>query len=112
MTNMFRFVTLALFIALPVVCYAQDAAPVDSGAGIPIAAIVAALGALAAVLGAVMNWIPAGYRTYANLAAAALATIIPTLTDLSASGQTVTLAATIAALVGAVIGKRKATRGE
>lgn len=108
-----KFITLALFISLPVICLAQDAAaPAADGGGIPLAAIVAALGALAAVLGATMDWIPAGYRTYANIAAAALATIIPTLTDLGAAGNAVTIGAVLSALVGAFIGKRKSARGE
>jgi hypothetical protein len=46
----FRFVTLALFIALPVVCFAQDAAPVDGGGGIQLAPIILVLSILAAVL--------------------------------------------------------------
>lgn len=102
---------LVIAIAIPCIALAQDAAIEPASGGIPIAAIVAGLTAAAAALGALLDFLPAGWRTYANIIAAALATVIPTLTDLSHSGQAITLGAVITALIGAAIGRHKAGKG-
>ena len=104
--RLFLLSLLALAIALPAL--AQEAAPAAPAPGFGLAPVIAVLSALAAVLGALMNWIPAGWRTYAGLAAATIAALLPELTHLSQSGQTATAGALLAAIFAALVGRMKA----
>lgn len=107
-------VIAAAAISLPAMCLAigngsgDTGPPGASGGSIGLGPIIAVLTALVAVAGAVMDFVPKGWRTYANLAAAALPIVISALTELSASGAAVSKGAILMALVGAVIGRAKA----
>ena len=103
--------TLAALAAFPVVCLAQ-AAGVDAptAAGFPFAVVIAIGAAAVGVLGAILNFLPAGTRTYVNAAIGIVVAIGATLTDLQQTHPTASMMAVALACIGAIIGRTKAAK--
>lgn len=83
----------------------EDAPIVKPEGGIAIAPIIAILGSLLGVLGAVLRWIPAGWKTYVNLAVGLATAAVAGLTALLETHESATFLALAIAIAGSFFGK-------
>lgn len=83
----------------------EDAPIIKPEGGIALAPLVAILTALLGVLGAVMRWIPAGWKTYTNLAVAGVTAAVAGLTALLETHESATFLAIAIAIGGSFFGK-------
>ena len=98
---------LAAILMFPALALAQAVAETPA-AGFPFAVVIAIGAAVVGVAGAVMNFLPAGTRTYVNAAIGIVVAIGATLTDLQTTHPTASMMAVVIACIGAIIGRTKA----
>jgi len=94
----------------PVLAFAQEAVETaaDGGGGIALAPIIMIGSAVVSVLGAVIKFLPAGWKTYTNIAVGVANAVVAGLTDLAQTHPTATMSAIVLAMIGATIGRSKA----